>query len=569
VARNPAPILDRPWRRPGALRYALERIRCIVRPPVTVCDPPADITIDRDVSAPTRDGTLLRVNIFRDAVSTPRPVILSIHPYGKDKLPARRGKKWTYSLQYRVIRQPQAVSFSALTGWEAPDPSWWVPHGFNVVNADARGCGHSEGTGKLLSRQEAEDTYDLVQWIAEQPWCDGNVVMLGVSYLAISQYAVAALQPPALRAICPWEGFTDAYRDLMFPGGIRETGFARLWSRNVYRATRQTYALGQIQDEHPLRDETWRSLAPDLSAIKVPMLVCGSFSDNNLHSRGSMRAFTRSGSTHTRLYTHRGGKWTTFYSDTALAEQLKFFRDVLDGAPDSRSVRLEIREDRHTVTAIREEAEWPLARTRWRPLYLGGYLGGNLTSAGTLSTEAPTTAGRIDFETHSRAAAFSWTVPADVELTGPMAARLWVELEGGEDANLFVGVEKWRDGQFVAFEGAYGYGHDRVATGWQRVALRALDPELSRPWEPVPACTEPQPVCTGEVVPVDVALGPSATLFRAGEQLRLLVAGRWLCPTNPLTGQFPSAYGNPPRARVRLHWGPRHDAHLLIPEIPG
>jgi predicted acyl esterase len=36
-----------------------------------------------------------------------------------------------------------------------------------------------------------------------------------------------------------------------------------------------------------------------------------------------------------------------------------------------------------------------------------------------------------------------------------------------------------------------------------------------------------------------------------------------------LTGQFPSAYGNPPRARVRLHWGPRHDAHLLIPEIPG
>ena len=83
------------------------------------------------------------------------------------------------------------------------------PHGFTVVNADSRGCGHSEGTGKLLSRQEAEDTYDLVQWIAGQPWCDGNVVMLGVSYLAISQYAVAALQPPALRAICPWEGWTD------------------------------------------------------------------------------------------------------------------------------------------------------------------------------------------------------------------------------------------------------------------------------------------------------------------------------------------------------------------------
>jgi hypothetical protein len=121
---------------------------------------------------------------------------------------------------------------------------------------------------------------------------------------------------------------------------------------------------------------------------------------------------------------------------------------------------------------------------------------------------------------------------------------------------------------FVGFEGSYGYGRDRVTTGWQRVALRALDPELSRPWEPVAACTTPQPIPAGEVVSVDVALGPSATLFRAGEQLRLVVAGRWLCKRNPLTGQFPAAYRSSPRGRVTLHWGPRYDAHLLIPEIP-
>jgi uncharacterized protein len=47
-----------------------------------------------------------------------------------------------------------------------------------------------------------------------------------------------------------------------------------------------------------------------------------------------------------------------------------------------------------------------------------------------------------------------------------------------------------------------------------------------------------------------------------------VVGGRWLNPRDPLTGQFPAAYGNPPRGRVTLHWGPRHDAHLLIPEIP-
>jgi uncharacterized protein len=560
VARNPAPILDRPWRRPGALRYALERIRGVVKPPITVTDPPADIVVERDVEVPMRDGTVLRINVFRASTDTARPVVLSIHPYGKDDLPRRKGNRWTFSPQFRLLRQPKPVTFSALTGWEAPDPVWWTPQGFTVVNADARGCGHSDGTGNLLSHQEAQDTYDLVQWLAAQPWSDGRVVMLGVSYLAISQYAVAALQPPALRAICPWEGFTDAYRDLTFPGGIRESGFTSLWSRNVRRSTRQTYELATMQQRHPLRDDFWRSIAPDLSAIKVPMLVCGSFSDNNLHSRGSIRAFTGCGSTHTRLYTHRGGKWASFYSEAALAEQLKFFRGVLDGAPGSRSVRLEVREDRDTIAAVREEAEWPLARTRWRPLYLGG--------SGLLVTGQPSTEGHITFETHSRAAAFTWTIPEDVELTGPMVARLWVGLDGCDDANLFVGVEKWRDGRFVGFEGSYGYGRDRVTTGWQRVSLRALDAELSRPWEPLPTCAEAQPVTAGEVVRVDVALGPSATLFRAGERLRLVVAGRWLCPGNPLIGQFPAAYADPPRGRVTLHWGPRHDAHLLIPEVP-
>lgn len=106
-----------------------------------------------------------------------------------------------------------------------------------------------------------------------------------------------------------------------------------------------------------------------------------------------------------------------------------------------------------------------------------------------------------------------------------------------------------------------------AGTGWQRVALRAPDPELLRPWEPAPACIGP--VSAGEVVAVDVALGPLATLFRAGKQLRLVVAGRRLCPRNPLTGQFPAAYAGSPRGRVgHLALGAGYDAHLLVPELP-
>jgi predicted acyl esterase len=86
----------------------------------------------------------------------------------------------------------------------------------------------------------------------------------------------------------------------MFPGGVHEIGFSRLWSRNLSRDTRQSYDFARMQEDHPQRDEFWRSLAPDLSAIKVPVLVCGSFSDNNLHSGGSMRAFVHGGSAHAR-----------------------------------------------------------------------------------------------------------------------------------------------------------------------------------------------------------------------------------------------------------------------------
>ena len=560
MAPPSAPTLDRPWHRAGRLGYALARLREFARPPVTVSAAPGDIVVDRDAEVRTRDGTVLRVNVFRPPGQNARPVVLSAHPYGKDNLPARRGNRWTYSVQYHMLRQPAPVTFSAFTGWEAPDPEWWVAQGFAVVNADLRGCGHSDGTGKLLSQQESEDLYDIVEWAGGQPWSDGRVAMLGVSYLAITQYEAAAQQPTALRAICPWEGFTDAYRDLTYPGGVREKGFVRIWSRMLRRTTRLAYDLHRIQDTHPLRDEFWRSLVPDLSAIRVPMLVCGSFSDHNLHSAGSLRAFSESNSTHARLYTHRGGKWATFYSGPARAEQLAFISGALDGTLNrTRSVRLEIREDRKTVAAVREEAEWPLARTHWQRLYL--------SAAGMLSTEAPPTPGSVSFKSRSRAAAFTWTVRDDVELTGPMAARLWLDLYGCDDANVFVGVEKWRDGRFVPFEGSYGYGRDRVTTGWQRVALREPDPGLSQPWAPVPACTDPKPLRPGEVVAVDVALNPSATLFRAGDQLRLVVAGRWLSPRNPLFGQFPVAYANSRRGRITLHWGPNRDAHLLVPEI--
>ena len=238
-----------------------------------------------------RDGTTLRVNVMLPAGTGRFPVLMSAHPYGKDNVPRRRGRGWRVSVQYRMLRQTGPVRFSSLTGWEAPDPVWWAAQGYAVVNCDLRGAGTSEGTASLLSAQEGEDVHDLIEWAAAQPWSTGAVGMLGVSYLAISQWEAAALRPPGLKAICPWEGFTDAYRDLMRPGGIREDGFVRMWSLGLRGVVRQGYRLSEQQRRHPLRDEWWRGLVPALQNITVPALICGSFSDNNLHSRGSFRGW--------------------------------------------------------------------------------------------------------------------------------------------------------------------------------------------------------------------------------------------------------------------------------------
>ena len=84
--------------------------------------------------------------------------------------------------------------FSTLTSWEAPDPNFWVPAGYTVVNLNLPGYANSVGRAELMSRRQGEDYYAAIKWVAAQDWCNGSVGLSGVSYLAISQYhaAVAA-----------------------------------------------------------------------------------------------------------------------------------------------------------------------------------------------------------------------------------------------------------------------------------------------------------------------------------------------------------------------------------------
>lgn len=498
--------LDRPWKRPGAGRYALSRLHGLLYPPVTVCDRPDDLVMDLDVPVTTRDGTVLEVNVHRPPGAGQFPVLVCAQVHGKDRLPNRkRGYGYAVDSGYRTRRQPGPIRFSRLTSWAAPDPGWWVAHGYAVVNVDLRGTGASGGTGNPLSEQEGEDVYDLVQWAGAQTWSTGAVALAGASYLALAQWKAAALRPPALRAIMPWDGFADVLR-----GRIRR-GRSRVPVENW-----------------------WHTLESDLAAIEVPALICAGFGGPH---RGSIEAFSHLESTPAHLWTHRGGTWPTFYGDDALAAQLQFLDQHLRGrAQPLPRVRLEVRQSRDDIVEVRSESAWPLTQAVPTPLYL---------TADGLASEPATEPGSIGFAARRHGARFDWIVPADVEITGAMALRVFLSLRGSTEVFLTAGVEKWRAGRYVPFEGANGFGRDRVATGGQHVSTRA----------------------GGAVIALEIGLSESATLFRAGETLRLVLAARPLWPRNPLTGQPPANSGTRPRGTCLLHWGAGRDAQLLVPVI--
>jgi predicted acyl esterase len=548
---------------PG-FNYTLVRLRRFVAPPVSISPPPRGIRFERDVPVRVRDGTVLRVNVFRPAAEGRYPVLMCAHPYGKDKLPRRRRIGYLPEFQYRVMRQSAPVRVSAWTSWESPDPGFWVPRGYVVVNCDLRGFGRSAGAGNLLSDQEAEDYYDLIEWAAAQPWSGGRVGLNGVSYLALSQWRVAALRPPHLAAICPWEGFSDLYRDFARPGGIREDGFLPLWNAMVKRNGRYPVDLRAEQKDRPLWDAWWAARTAELERIEVPALICGSFSDHSLHTRGSFEAFRRISSPHKWLYTHRGGKWAVYYSPEALDFQARFFDCFLkgdeNGMRDLPPVRLEVRETGAAVREVRHETAWPLPRARWTPLYLH--------ADGSLGDQPAADAAEVRFQARDGRARFTWTAPADLELSGPMKLRLHVEVRGADDVHLFVAVRKLRHGAEVPFEGSYGFPFDTVTKGWLKASLRRLDESRSEAWRPVHTFDRSEPLRPGQVVPVEIELLPSATRFRRGDALRLDVQGRWFFSRNPFRGQFPVAYEPSPSGVVALHCGGRFDAHLLVPAIP-
>jgi len=581
--------LSRTLRAIGPLVGNAVRSGQLFNPQAELTEPDPDVLCEYDVRIPMSEGFSVTANIFRSKKAADKnekvPVVMCAHPYNNHLTPAlKKTPLGGPPQQYRLI--PQAGGkpvFSKLTSWESPDPNFWIPAGYALVNMNLPGYANSEGPPSAFSEHQGKCYYEAIEWIAKQPWCSGKVGLNGVSFLAISQYYVAACQayggpPPSLCCISPWEGLTDPYRDIFAFGGLSDVGFPTFWWATEVKPT----INGSVEDfekfegsiptdyleYHPFYDDFWKEKAAKLDEITIPMLVCASFSDHGLHTMGSFRAFEKAKSKHKWVYTHRTGKWVSYYSP----EVQKMTKDFMDcflkddtssGFLDTPPVRLEVRSSLDEIHEIRYEHEWPLARTEYTKLYLSG-------QPQSLAIQNPGHSMEAVYPAKNGNALFNIKFTEDTELSGYMKLRVWVEARPGkadeispDDMAIFVAINKLdRDGNAVYFNGSVGNKRDMVTRGDCRVSRRELDPVESTEWHPVQIGTSELKLKAGEIVPVDIELYPSSTVFSAGETLQLITASNEIIPSPPYRKDVSCNHGE-----HVLHFGGKYDSHLLVPRI--
>ena len=519
------------------------------------------MVIEYDTSVKMRDGMKIYIDLFRPEKEGKYPVIICWGPYGK------QGRPTIYSMMGNTGLNDEDIN--KYTGFEAGDPVYWCRNGYIIINADPRGAWNSEGDLTFMSPQEAEDCYDLIEWAGTQSWSNGKVGMQGVSYLAWTQWKVAALNPPHLAAINPWEGVSDFYRELSYHGGIPETHFRNTWQSSITYSTTRIENFIEMIDDHPLFDDYWASKNADLSKITVPAFVVASWTDHGLHNRGTLEGFKKIASRDKWLIVHGRKKWWHFYQKENVEKQRQFFNRFLKGidnhVKDWPKVTLEIRE-KYYVGNSRTENEWPLARTRYTKLFLNASNGE--LSKSPLKKEAQTRYNVNDIADKTQNARFEFKFEEKTELTGYMKLKLWVQADGSDDMDLFVAIEKIDHAGYIVLFPFFGNHDDGpAALGWLRVSHRELDKEKSTPYQPFHQHQRELKLKAGEIVPVEIEIWPSSTLFDRGEKLRVVVQGSdiYAYPNERHTNEHTATVN---KGMHVIYSGGKYDSHLLVPVIP-
>ncbi len=533
---------------------------------------------ERDIGATMRDGTRLSLRICRPDAPGRFPALLAVSPY-----------------QHVTDDLPHSPLFL----WREVGPvPWYVAHGYACVHADVRGTGQSEGRYGFLDRAEQQDLYDLVQWVAAQDWCDGNVGGIGQSYYAWSQWFMGVMAPPALRCIAPYDGATDIYRDAAYHGGIH-CDFMNWWytlirNNNLHRAGPEAQGrlleadLGRDFTTRQLRDDWWRerSAQERLDRVRVPVLSIGHWGKMSLHLRGNITGFEALQAPKRLIVTgardvfeaHDLFDQVSFHAEVLKPFYDRYLKGAANGWEDGPAVRLWLRGRDDWLDADR----WPLPQARETAFHLqpGPAGAGPSLNDGALGPEpmpgadgeAEGAATSYDYpdpqwtlgtarltpegpDAASRVLAFSTPeLDRPLEIAGPVRLLLWLS-STATDTDVFVRLVDVPPGGRPVI----------VSRGWLRASHRRTDPARGTPWRPFRHHDAPEPLEPGRPELLEIEVMPCAHRFAPGHRLRLEIANG----DSPVTeGLFTHLYGWWKVGRDTIHHDAAHPSRLLLPVLP-
>ena len=514
---------------------------------------PYDEVVRQSLYVPVRDGTRLAMNVYRPAVGgvavdRPLPVIFAFTPY-RARYRDENGEIVETGLSERL----------GLRGM--------TDHGYVVAVADIRGKGASFGRRRgFQDRTEAQDGHDLVEWLAAQPWSDGNVGMVGCSYLGGTTIQTASTAPPHLRAVFAGATDFDKYA-FVRRGGITAQFNTRpdeplaidlasvpvdadpsgALLREAVRQHADNTPMAELWYGMPYRDSLsshtgtrfWEEVGPYSYADTLRNSGIEYFLWVTWKDEPAEQVLTAAANLPARLMVGPGSHCEAPPGVDLGAVQRRFFdrhlkgiRNGLDEEPRYRWWTLDAPAGQEWTWSNRLPGEGVAPH----PLFLDSGPSGTVQSAndgGLTGAQAATGSDsyRVDYDVQGRDYFPFWPavldergltytsapLADDVVMTGSPVVHLRVAADQ-DDTNLFVFLEE------VDAEGnAENLSFGRLALSHRAVSEPPYD-NRGLPWHSGREA-DVAPAVPGTVYPVELALTPSSKRFRAGSRIRLSIRG--------------------------------------------
>lgn len=468
---------------------------------------------------------------------------------------------------------------------EAGATDFWVSRGYVHVIANVRGTGGSGGTFGFFDAQERRDMYDLVEWTAAQPWCDGNVGMIGISYFAMTQLEAAVERPPHLKAIFPVAVTADLY-DAASHHGLASSSFITpflsmmgltsersdaFWRRNpVIAAARRILNSPNVHRKfatmngeaamtmmrqllrlphnphpwddlwldtmvkHPLRDAWWqeRNLLPLLKDVDIPVYLGCDWENVPLHLPSTFTAWKALAHNNTVRMALLGKFGLTWPWESLHHEALAWYDHWLKGADTGIM-------DGPPVRYVLPGADGWRAAESWPPP--ASYAQWALRADGVLAVDEGEPGAR---EYLTLGAGLNRVTPSSID---PPSSLTWTSAPLDSDLDIVGAVELRLRACATAIDTAWiavlqqvsptGEVTD-VTAGWLRASLRAVDEDASDDGAPVLPCTDAAAVPVGKEVAYRIPLVPNARRFHAGQRIRLVLSSDDHDPSTPAIMNF-------------------------------